>query len=63
MEHVLDLCLRHGVPFGTSVKGHEAAARWIGKGALFFEEASELDLISRGAKAIVDGYRAITQSG
>ena len=63
MERVLDLCLRHGVPFGTSVKGHDAAARWIGKGALFFEEASELDLIAKGAKAIVDGYRAITQSG
>ena len=63
MERVLDLCQQHGVPFGTSVKGHDAAARWIGKGALFFEEASELDLISRGAKAIVDGYRAITQSG
>ncbi len=63
MERVLDLCLRHSVPFGTSVKGHESAARWIGKGALFFEEASELDLIRRGAAAIVDGYRAITQSG
>ena len=63
MEHVLDLCLQHGVPFGTSVKGHESAARWIGKGALFFEEASELDLIRRGAEAIVDGYRTITQSG
>ncbi len=63
MEQVLDLCLRHGVPFGTSVKGHESAARWIGKGALFFEEASELDLIRSGAAAIVDGYRAITQSG
>ena len=50
MERVLDLCLRHGVPFGTSVKGHESAARWIGKGALFFEEASELDLIRRGAR-------------
>lgn len=61
MEMVLDLCRRHGVPFGTSVKGHEAAARWIGKGALFFEEASELDLIASGAKAIVDGYRAITE--
>ena len=63
MEQVLDLCMQHGVPFGTSVKGHESAARWIGKGALFFEEASELDLIRRGAEAIVDGYRAITQSG
>ncbi len=63
MEHVLDLCLQHGVPFGTSVKGHESAARWIGKGALFFEEASELDLIRNGATAIVDGYRAITESG
>ena len=63
MERVLDLCLQHGVPFGTSVKGHESAARWIGKGALFFEEASELDLIRKGATAIVDGYRAITQSG
>ena len=63
MERVLDLCQKHGVPFGTSVKGHESAARWIGKGALFFEEASELDLIAKGAKAIVDGYRAIAQSG
>ena len=63
MEQVLDLCLRHGVPFGTSVKGHDSAARWIGKGALFFEEASELDLIRRGAEAIVGGYRAITQPG
>lgn len=63
MEHVLDLCLQHGVPFGTSVKGHKSAARWIGKGALFFEEASELDLIRKGATAIVDGYQAITQSG
>ena len=63
MERVLDLCLQHGVPFGTSVKGHESAARWIGKGALFFEEASEMDLIRNGATAIVDGYRAITQSG
>ncbi len=61
MENVLELCERHGVPFGTSVKGRESAAQWIEKGARFFEEANELALILKGAKEIVDGYRAISE--
>jgi 2-keto-3-deoxy-L-rhamnonate aldolase RhmA len=60
MEKVLELCKQYGVPFGTSVKGPESAARWIGKGAQFFEEANELALILKGSKDIVDSYRAIT---
>ncbi len=59
MENVLELCSKYDVPFGTSVKGPESAARWIGKGAQFFEEANELALILKGSKDIVDSYRAI----
>jgi len=60
MESVLEICKRHDVPFGTSVKGPDSALRWIQKGAQFFEEASELVLILKGATEIVDGYRAIS---
>lgn len=58
MERVLDLCRAHDVPFGTSVKSPESAACWMNKGALFFEESSELDLVAKGAREIVDAYRA-----
>ena len=63
MERVLDLCRSQGVPFGTSVKSAESAARWMSKGARFFEEASELDLIARGAREIIDAYRATIERG
>ena len=57
MEHILELCLKHDVPFGTTASGTEAAARWIALGARFFEVVDELSLIARGAAQTVDEYR------
>ena len=31
MEEILAICKQHGVPFGTTASGIEAAQRWIGK--------------------------------
>ncbi len=62
MEQVLDLCVRHNVPFGTTASSTQAAARWISRGARFFEVIDELSLIARGAAQTVDEYRLAVQT-
>ncbi len=63
MQHILDLCLKHDIPFGTTAVSAEAAQNWIDRGARFFEVVDELTLLARGAAETVDVYReAIRQS-
>ena len=55
---VLDLCLQHGVAFGTTPSGPDAAADWVRRGCRFFELVDELALLHEGARATVAAYRA-----
>ena len=57
MQKVLDLCLQHGVAFGTTASGPETAGRWISRGARFFETIDELTLLIRGAVETVNDYQ------
>jgi len=57
MGEILDLCLKHNVPFGTTASGPEAAREWIAKGCRFFEMIDELSLIGTGAAEMVAAYR------
>ncbi len=57
MQKVLDLCLKHGVPFGTTASGPKAAGAWIAKGCRFFEVDDELAWIRDGATQAVSDYR------
>ena len=58
MEEILQLCKKHGIPFGTTASGPEAARRWVEQGALFFEAEDERNLILAGATKLVEAYRA-----
>ena len=58
MEEILQLCKKHGIPFGTTASGPEAARRWVEQGALFFEAEDERNLILEGATKLVEAYRA-----
>jgi len=58
-EDILELCGKHGVPFGTSATGVEGAQRWVDKGASFFLAADELGFIRRGAARLVEDYSAL----
>ena len=58
MEEILQLCKKHGIPFGTTALGPEAARRWVEQGALFFEAEDERNLILEGATKLVEAYRA-----
>lgn len=62
MEQILDLCLKHDVPFGTTTTSPQLAARWIARGARFFEVIDELSLIAKGAVETVDAYRIAIQT-
>jgi 2-keto-3-deoxy-L-rhamnonate aldolase RhmA len=53
---VLDLCLQHGVAFGTTPSGPAAAADWVARGCRFFELVDELALLHEGARAAVAAY-------
>jgi len=63
MEHILELCVKHGVPFGTTVSGPDKAKDWISRGAGFFEVIDELSLLARAAAQTVDAYRKVTKNG
>lgn len=60
MEEILQLCLAHGVPFGTTALNTEAARRWVEQGCLFFEAEDERGFILDGATRLVDDYRQFT---
>lgn len=62
MEHMLELCVRHNVPFGTTAATPQAAARWMALGARFFEVVDELSLLAKGATEIVDAYNLASQT-
>ena len=62
MEEILELCVKHDVPFGTTTTSPQIAARWIARGARFFEVIDELSLIAKGAAETVDAYRIAIQT-
>lgn len=57
MREILGLCKTHGVPFGTTASGPEAAAEWRAAGCGFFDVIDELGLIDAGARQVVTAYR------
>ena len=57
MQEILDLCLKHKVPFGTTASGTETAIEWIARGCQFFEVIDELTLIGEGATEMLAAYR------
>ena len=59
METILQLCIQHDVPFGTTAANLTAAGEWIRQGASFFETVDELTLIAEGATRLVNEYRAL----
>ena len=59
MDHILKLCLKHGVPFGTTPTNRKAAARWVARGCRFFEMHTELDLVYEGACRVVDEFGSL----
>ena len=59
IEHILKICQRHQVAFGTTAADSASAQRWISKGARFFEAADELSFISAGATDLVQKYRTM----
>ncbi len=58
MREILALCKQHGVPFGTTASGPDAAAKWRAAGCHFFDVIDELGLIDAGARQVVGTYRA-----
>ena len=59
MREILELCKRHGVPFGTTTSGPEAAEKWRAAGCQFFDVVDELGLIDAGARQTVATYRRL----
>jgi len=59
MDEMLAICREHGVPFGTTPSGAEAAGRWAAKGAKFFEVVDEWTLIREAASQWVRRYREV----
>ncbi len=59
---IMQLCVKHHVPFGTSASGPAVAGEMVGKGARFFETVDEMMLICEGAVRTVDEYRAAATS-
>ena len=57
MEHILELCKKYEIAFGTTPSNGESAGEWVRKGALFFEADSEIGFIREGAKALLADYR------
>jgi 4-hydroxy-2-oxoheptanedioate aldolase len=58
IREIMELCIRHHVPFGTSTSGPAVAQELIKNGARFFETVDEITLICEGAVRTVDDYRA-----
>jgi len=57
MFEILELCKKHGRPFGTTASGPKAAAKWRAAGCQFFDAVDELGLIDAGARQTVASYR------
>lgn len=57
IQKILDLCLKHGVPFGTTTSGPKAAGQLIARGCRFFEVNDEFQWIREGARREVSEYR------
>lgn len=59
INRILDICLAHDIPFGTTAADLEGARYWIKRGVRFFEAVDELSLIAAGARELVSQYRKI----
>jgi len=54
---ILNLCVKHGVAFGTTSSGAKTGAAYVKRGARFFEVMDELTMISAQACQAVDAFR------
>lgn len=59
MNRILEICLAHKIPFGTTASDLDGAKYWIKRGAQFFEAVDELSLIAAGSRELVAQYRSI----
>lgn len=59
MREILELCKKHGIPFGTTASGAESAAKWLAAGCQFFDVVDELGLIDAGARQVVSTYHQL----
>jgi 4-hydroxy-2-oxoheptanedioate aldolase len=57
IEHILQLCRQHSVPFGIAAGSAEGARQWIARGAQFFETPDELTHLLAGASRLVTQIR------
>jgi 2-keto-3-deoxy-L-rhamnonate aldolase RhmA len=60
MNRILEICMAHNIPFGTTAGNLDGAAYWIKRGVQFFEAVDELSLIAAGARELVDQYRKVS---
>jgi 4-hydroxy-2-oxoheptanedioate aldolase len=59
MNRILEICLAHKIPFGTTASSLEGAEYWMKRGVQFFEAVDELGLIAEGSRELVAQYRKI----
>lgn len=62
MREMLELCKKHGKPFGTTPSGPESAAQWMKDGAQFFDLGDELGLVDAGARRQVAHYHDLAEA-
>lgn len=62
MREILELCKKHGKPFGTTPSGPASAARWMADGAQFFDVIDELALVDAGARRTVSDYHDMAEA-
>ena len=59
MLEILELCKKHGVPFGTTPSGTASAAEFVAEGCRFFETADELAMLAQATEQLVKSYREL----
>ncbi len=57
IRRILDLCVKHGVAFGTTTSGAKPAAQYVKRGCRFFEVIDELGMIHTMACQTVDAFQ------
>jgi len=62
VERVIGSARSHGKVIGMYVPDAETAKRWLVRGVTFFETASEVDLIAKGACGLMRDFRALAAS-
>lgn len=62
MREILELCKKHGMPFGTTPSGPKSASAWMEAGAQFFDIVDELALLDAGARQTVSNYHDMAEA-